>query len=113
MAWSSQVSQNVNSGAQSARINLLPGEWAHVQVEYTSATTNRMRVSVFATLENDPGVADLDVLAMPEFRLFPGESISFIVPDVFAFVVAIANDEAAESLTAAVRHRKSGVDLSP
>lgn len=112
MPWASRTTENVNSGADSTRIDLLPGEWAHVQVDYISATTDRMLVRIFSTNEDAAGVTQLDDLPLLEFRILAGEAVSFIVADVHAFVVAIDNDQAAQSLTATVRARKSGVDLT-
>jgi len=112
MGWGVLASSVVANGANSGRFDLLPGEWAHVQVEYTSATTDRMLVRVFSTNEDSSGVAELDTVSLQEFRLSLATSISFLVSDVHAFVVAIDNDQAAQSLTATVRVRKSGVDLT-
>jgi len=112
MPWAARTVESVADGANSTRKDLFPGEWAHVQVEYTSATTDRMLVRILSTNEDSPGVADLDTVPLLEFRLDAAEAITFVVSDVHAIVVAIDNDQGGQSLTADVRVRKSNVDFS-
>ena len=112
MGWAARTVESVAGGANSARVDLLPGEWAHVQIAYTSATTDRMLARVLSTNEDAPGVAQLDTIPPLEFRLLAAEVISFPVDTLHAFVIAIDNDQGVESLTASVRIRKSGVDLT-
>lgn len=113
MPWPNRSVSTVASGADSARIDLLPGEWAHVEVKYTSTTTERMLVRIFST-NADSGVAEILSTNIPslEFRIEANETVPLIVADVRAFVVAIDNDVGAQSLTAEVRVAKSGVDLT-
>lgn len=112
MGWGARTTESVAGGADSSRYNLLPGETAHVQVAYISATTDRMLVRILATNEDTPGVAQLDTIALLEFRLTVGQALTFIIADVHAFVVSIDNDSGAESITASVRVRLDTVDLT-
>lgn len=123
MAWDLLTSGTVVSGTNSARVNLDPGEMAHVQAEYASATTNRIRISIFATNEDDPGVAFLDTFPLLEFRLpasgvaVPGPGrVSFPVgPGIHAFVVRVDDDQQTsgpQNVSAFIRVRKDNVDLT-
>ncbi len=113
MPWSGDTTEAVDETEQTSRIPLNPGEKAHVQVDVTN-TTDRARVEVLATLSDTDDT--YDVTPIFEFRVEPGDDpISFIVFGIFAFVVAIENDEDSSSQTVEtdITWRTDGVNLSP
>jgi len=110
MPHATRVVETVADGANSARYDLKSGELAHVQVAI--AGTGVALVRVLSTNEAAPGVAQLDTMALPSFRLPQGDAASFAVAGVVAFVIAIDLDSGAGPISAEVRIVSDNVDLS-
>ena len=113
MPWGDKTSLSRDETEQTPKIALLPGEKAHVQCDVTNIT-DRARIEVLSTLSDTDD--SYDVTPLFEFRVEPGDDpVSFIVFGVFAFAVAIENDETSpsETVTVTVVHRTDTVDLAP
>lgn len=94
-------------------ILLNPGETVACQILRTGVVTDLLLVQTFGTLETTPGSrATIPLFA---FSLRNVElSIDFIVRGVFGFQALILNGQAVPTgtLTADLRYRKDGVDLT-